>query len=158
MSIRKLLYLFLVGSAIAAAGGCAGKPTEWQRPKVVHASGLVRFNGQPLEGARVDFTSPTANVSAWGLTDAAGRFTLTTFRLGDGAVPGKHQVTVTKAQMPPGRTIDRSAAPVWKPGAAPKPQWLIPKQYASPQSSNLIVEIAETGADDLVVDLTPAEK
>ncbi len=137
--------------SLAAAAGCA-EQKKVERPKVVHASGVVRYHGQPLEGATVFFSNAAVNISASGMTDANGHFTLTAYEPGDGAAPGKNQVSVSKVQMPniPG---DKSKAPVFRSGGMPKPKWLIPPRYGSLATSGLTVEVPETGSDDLVVDL-----
>jgi hypothetical protein len=140
---------------LAAAGCAADANPKWQRPKVVHAGGVVRFNGQPLEGALVSFTNQTLSVSASGRTDAEGKFILTTFEPGDGAVPGKHTVSVSKVQSP-NPVMDKSAAPVWRNARTPpppQPRWLIPKRYGNETTSGLIIEVAESGSLDVVLEL-----
>jgi hypothetical protein len=138
---------------LAAAAGCAADANpKWQRPRVVHAGGVVRFNGQPLEGALVTLTSPALSVSATGRTDAEGKFLLTTFEPGDGAVPGKHKVSVSKVQAP-SQVVDKSAAPVWRNARTPPPRWLIPKRYGNAETSGLTVEVAEGGNTDIILEL-----
>ena len=150
MSAYQLVYIVSAALSLAAAGCVEQKRIE--RPKVVHVGGVVRFHGQPLEGATVFFANAGANISATGTTDANGHFTLTAFEPGDGAAPGKNQVSVSKVQMPP-VPQDQSKAPVFRPGGMPKPKPLIPSRYGSLATSGLTVEVPETGTDDLVVDL-----
>lgn len=160
MSGPRCFRVLVAGLSLAAAAGCAAPAApKWERPKTVRAGGVVRYNGQPLEGAHVTFSNPAANVSAAGLTDAQGRFTLTTFESGDGAVPGKQQVAVSKTQQT-GPPVDKSAAPVFRPGGAPPAlRWLIPRKYASAATSGLTAEVPEAGTDELVLDLKgPPEK
>lgn len=155
MNTRWIARFCSAGLTVALAAGCGGqKNATWQRPKVVPAGGVVRFRGQPLDGALVTFVSQT--VSASGRTDAEGRFTLTTFEAGDGAVPGKHTVCVSKVQLPDSAP-DKSAAPVWRPGRTPRssePRQLIPKRYADPATSGLTADVAEGGNTGIVITIT----
>ena len=83
---------------------------------------------------------------------AEGKFTLTTFKPGDGATPGMQQVTVSKAEET-GRPTAKTAPPVFRPGAAPRPRWIIPQRYAHAQTSGLTREVTENGDNDIVLDL-----
>jgi hypothetical protein len=151
-SFRLFLILAIVVSALGTVG-CSTRGNS-NRPKVVHAGGVVRFNGQPLADALVTFVNPTANVSAHARTDANGRFTLTTFEQGDGAVPGQQQVSVIKAQaighVDPNvdrtTTVEKSNPQQWN--------WLIPEKYSNTTTSGLTAEIGDGGNKDLVVELT----
>jgi len=136
----------------AAACGCSAKPYQDHRPKVVPVSGVVRYNGKPLDGARVTFTNSAAGISAYALTDAQGKFTLTTFEPGDGAAPGHYQITVTKA-IEPVRAAAKTAPPIFRSGGAPQPRWLIPQKYSNLATSKLSADVAETGNDEIVVEL-----
>jgi uncharacterized GH25 family protein len=78
--------------------GCGGS-NEYETTPV---SGVVTCQGKPVANATVNFT-PVPDESraagqrgrvALGLTDKDGRFTLTTYQDGDGAIVGKHVVTV----------------------------------------------------------------
>jgi uncharacterized GH25 family protein len=78
--------------------GC-GSSNEYETTRV---SGLVTCQGKPVANATVNFT-PVPEESraagqrgrvALGHTDKDGRFTLTTYQDGDGAIVGKHVVTV----------------------------------------------------------------
>ncbi|MBA4062790.1 MAG: hypothetical protein C0501_03620 [Isosphaera sp.] len=135
----------------ALTAGCSSAPGD--RPKTVPVRGLVTYKGEPLAGARVNFFNPAANRSAIGETGPDGRFTLTTFEKGDGAVPGPQQVTVRKIEV-----IDRS-----KPGydyvekgeTAPPPEekWHTPKRYGSAAESGLSAVVTEAGPNDFTFDL-----
>ncbi len=151
MTTSRISRVAVIALAAAAAGGCssAGPPP---RPKPVPAHGLVRYNGKPLDGAHVVFTNTEAGISAEGETDADGKFSLTTFRPDDGAVPGHYHVTVTKAQEPT-RHGAANAPPVFRQGGAPHARWLIPQKYSSLKTSGLTADVGETGSDDIVLEL-----
>jgi hypothetical protein len=148
MSARVVLIIL----AASVSSGCASKPYEAQRPKLVPVHGVVRYNGKPLDAARVTFAHAATGVSAYGVTDAEGKFTLTSFEPGDGAPPGKYQVAVSKAQ----ETVHRPAnggPPVFRPGGAPRPHWLIPPRYANLATSKLTADVGEAGSDEIILDL-----
>jgi hypothetical protein len=152
MTAHRFCRIALIVLAVPAAGGCSAKHYQDQRPKLVPVHGVVRFNGKPLDGARVTFTNTAAGISAYGLTDAAGKFTLTTFEPGDGAAPGHYQIAVTKA-LETGHPTAKDAPPIFRPGGAPRPRWLIPQKYGNLATSKLSAEVAEGGNDEIVVEL-----
>lgn len=79
--------------------GCLSGPS---RPPTVPVSGTVRYRGAPVADADVAFITPGNSRYAIGVTDGAGAFVLGTFVPGDGAVVGKHRVTVaTSRGLPP---------------------------------------------------------
>lgn len=90
MSQRSLNVLILAAVVAWGVTGCGPA-----RPATLPATGEVTYNGQPVSGAQVMFLSPDGR-PANATTDAAGKFTLTTFEEGDGALPGTHQVTINK--------------------------------------------------------------
>jgi len=49
-----------------------------------------------VEGPRYR-SNPTVRRAAGGITDASGKFQLTTLNANDGAMPGKYKVAVSKA-------------------------------------------------------------
>lgn len=150
--------LFRAGVALLClvmAVGCGADAKPAWRPKVVHAGGVVRYQGQPLEGALVTFSNPKLSASASGRTDAEGKFTLTTFESGDGAVPGKHLVSVSKVQTPD-QVVDKSSAPTVRnarTGPPKQTRWLIPKRYGNASTSGLTVDVGESGSTDIVLEL-----
>jgi hypothetical protein len=64
-------------------------------------SGVVLYQDKPVVGATVAFRNDTSPRVASGVTDAQGKFHLTTFENLDGAVLGEHEVTVTKTTANP---------------------------------------------------------
>lgn len=155
MNSHRFSFAALIGLCLASAGCAGDKKPQWQRPRVVHAGGLVLFQGQPLEGALVTFTNDELSASAFGRTDAQGRFTLTTFELGDGAVAGKHSVSVSKVQVA-NQVVDKSAAPTWRnahTSSQPQPRWLIPRRYGNPTTSGLTAQVPENGSSEIYLEL-----
>ncbi len=72
--------------------GCSGS----DRPKMYPVSGVVSYNGKPVEGAVVVFSAPDAPRAASGKTDAEGKYKLYTYEEFDGAVSGLHEVSISK--------------------------------------------------------------
>jgi hypothetical protein len=86
-------HLLVVCSVAVLLGGCnqGRKPTYEVRGQVLAddrpaAKALVTFH--PVDDKSPEAVHPTATV------DDDGRFTLTSYRSGDGAPPGEYQVTV----------------------------------------------------------------
>ena len=152
MKIRTSSVLFLT-----LLVGCSESDSSG-RPKTYTASGTVTLNGQPLEGATVNFYPMEGSGSAIGMTDANGKYTLTTYTSNDGAVPGQYKVSITKYEggaapkatnTPPPGTLapgDLDAATYAQPNegaaaagaAAPTgPKNLVPEKYSNADSSGL---------------------
>lgn len=111
------------------AAGCGGK-----HPPVYPVTGVVTYNGAPVEGAEVVFLpqSESAAQAPSAKTDASGRYQLQTFFstevIASGAPPGGYKVTVTKMEIPPG-IVD----PYKK--DTPQPKHLLPENYHAPQQT-----------------------
>jgi hypothetical protein len=76
-------------------GGCSKGGGQATAP----VSGTVKVNGQPVQGAQVVFMPKQGGArAANGLTDAQGKYQLTTFAPNDGAVAGTHTVTISKTK------------------------------------------------------------
>ncbi|MEQ1824767.1 MAG: hypothetical protein ABL921_02440 [Pirellula sp.] len=89
---------FWLSLCFIAFVGCAN-PDQYP---TVPVSGVVTCEGKPIANATVNFT-PMADQGrpegrrgrvALGMTDKDGRFKLTTYANDDGAIVGKHKVTV----------------------------------------------------------------
>lgn len=82
----------LVFLPLAALVGCNDSPYS-----VAPASGVVLIDGRPFSAGKVMFTPTAKNgieggKAAFGVLDEQGRFELSTYRQGDGAVVGEHWV------------------------------------------------------------------
>ena len=115
MSGRRLHHGTLAATCLVGlliAGGCG-------RPTMAKVSGTVTSQGKPVADAIVQFL-PANRPGAGCRTDASGKYSLTTFKPGDGAYLGPCKVVV----MPfvPGLDPDKPAPP-------PKPRPDIPVKY-----------------------------
>ncbi len=66
------------------------------------------YEGEPVQGALVTFHGDHAPRLATGTPDNEGRFQLSTFGRNDGAVPGRHRVTIRIMEID---GLDESALP-----------------------------------------------
>lgn len=100
-------------------------------------SGRVVIDGQPLETGFVRFI-PESDRPATGRIGRDGRFTLTTYDDGDGAVAGTHRIEVIARQ-----NLDNGTAI----------KYLTPRHYQDAATSGLSVTI-DGPQSDYVVELT----
>jgi len=121
----------LIAAAALVASGCGDK-----RPDRVQVSGHVLIDGQPLTVGNVKFVPSGARASS-GTLDGEGKFKLTCYDGGDGAVPGRHRVQISSMEVI----------------SASKVKWLAPPKYADFRTSGLEFEITEP-TDDLKIELT----
>jgi len=143
-SFAPLVFVLLVlGCSSRDNQGVAG------RQKTYRVQGVVTYNGNPVEEATVVFNSPTENRAASATTDAQGRFNLTTFEPGDGAVAGKHQVLITKIRVDRGPPRDPESTP-----PPPKEISLLPAKYGKFQTSGLSADVTASGENRIEFKLT----
>lgn len=109
-------------------------------PAVAPVTGTVMYKNQPVEGAQVMFT-PAEGRPAEGTTDALGKFSLSTFATGDGAVLGEHRVTIVKM-------VKQDPNDPYSPT-----QNMLPAQYASATQSPMIQTVTADGVSDLQLEL-----
>ena len=133
-----------VVSAIVLFCGCNSS----SGPQIVPTTGVVRFNGKPLVGARVVF-HPASGRPAQATTDNEGKFRLSTLRPSDGAVVGMHQVTVTEARSQVEKMPAAGEQVVTPPVAAGG----LPNNYSKPETSGLEYEVKANAKNDFALDL-----
>ena len=154
---RRNSAVLLVLSLLLA--GCGGE----DRVDTVPVSGVVTYDGQPVVGAEVVFQNDLAPRAAVGTTDAEGKFQLQTYEDFDGAVPGDHVITITKAQanaaISGADAEDPSAAYAEGMNAAMSGDMSaiskneLPEKYASPVSSGLNETVTEQGPNNFEFNL-----
>jgi len=124
--------------------------------------GIVTLNGQPLEGAIVTFVpvqETPENVTATGLTDESGRYTLTAIgatlsgETGRGTLEGEHVVTIVKRETQaagPRRGSDGSVV-FDRDGAAEMStitRLITPQVYSRPDTTTLRATV-QRGRNDI---------
>lgn len=126
-----------------------------QHPELRRVSGTVTLHGEPVADATVAFCNDASARFATGRTDQHGRFTLTSYNPGDGALPGEHQVVVTKIEASDDENLNLSMDEALQ--ARPRkhrPQQLLPPEYASRDTTPLVVSVSEEGEEDLLIELS----
>lgn len=122
---------FALPLCVAALPGCGPS-----RPPTAPVEGVVTLGGQPLEGAAVTFTPVEGGRPATGATDAQGRFRLSTFDPGDGAILGEHVATVYKEEAA-SVVVEEGDLDGGPAGPATTPRLLVPARYTSRETSEL---------------------
>ena len=134
--VARVAACWLVGLTVCIVG-CGGP----QPPETVHlVKGQVMYRGKPTVGAIVAFHKVGADPNAGqpsGKVQDDGAFTLTSYRPGDGAASGEYRVTISWREPVGGSLSDPDYGPE-----------KLPKQYQSPETSGLTVNVAE-GSNDL---------
>ena len=131
--------------------GCEAVP-EHQKG-TVPVTGVVTFSGSPVAGATVTFLAAKDGRSASAITDAQGLYALTTFRRGDGALPGDYNVIVMKFEVVTGGQTGKKYVPVQE---TPEPKNQLPARYAQPGKSGLKATVpADAKANAFDVALSP---
>jgi hypothetical protein len=116
----------LIGLTLAAFCGC-------NKQTYVQVSGQVLIDGQPLAHGTIGFV-PTKGRAARSNLDSNGRFTLMTYKPGDGVVLGTHRIEIKGVEQ-------IGTNPV-------KFKWHAPEKYANFAESGLTEEI--TGPTDSI--------
>jgi hypothetical protein len=165
---RTLFTIVSLFSLILA--GCGGS----DRPSLAPASGIVKLDGVPVEGASVTYLPSSGGRPGSGVTDAAGRYTIKTFEDAPGAIVGDHKVSVMKISGP-GADVMQGDAPAVATesgeddGADGLSQievidaseteeleviYDVPQKYMNSNDSGLELTVPPEGSDTLNLDLT----
>ena len=160
---QRFSILTLLGTI--ALAGCGGAGEDPNRPTTYPVTGIVTLNGSPVEGAQITFYSEAggdAAQGAFGRTDAEGRYSLTSFDPGDGAVAGSYIVTVAKYSSSPESSAPLTESdPNYIPPGAPgykepePPKNELPTKYSAVQTTDLRATVKE-GENKIPLELTDA--
>lgn len=157
---------------ICSALGCGDASSL----KVYPTTGTVNYKGKPLENAVVNFMIPgkegqPSTVIGQGTSDSQGKFKITTIvdptsQPLNGAVEGKHQVTVSKYIPPKGMTEEdlakmqaRETQIMQEKGIVPPEDItpsripFLPPKYQHPTMSELTAEVKPGEKNDFTFDL-----
>lgn len=133
--------ILLIGVVVAFGVGCGSK-AEFETAK---AAGRVTLDGKPVTEGSVVFT-PVRGWPARGELDEEGRFTLSTYKPGDGAIVGPHEIAVLAMSGPdPTEHFER-------PPPAPT-KWLVPERYGNRSSSGLAYEVKSGESNEIELEL-----
>jgi hypothetical protein len=135
MRIHCLLFPLAMFCLLAGCGP--------SRPATVPVSGRVTWQGKPVVTGRITFY-PVTGRPATSPIAPDGTYRLTTFRPDDGAILGKHCVTISASQTAHVK-VPKSMAEEARTGMfgqeAPKIEWLVPEKYSQPGTSPLTAEV-----------------
>lgn len=146
-----------------ALAGCGGATTD---PPVAKATGTVTYKGGPVAGATVSFIKEGAARSGVGVTNAEGKFTISTFENNDGALIGDNVVTIVKksgqettlAPYNPNETPEERMKKMMEYQKKPPEETTkadeLPVKYANPQASGLKAIVSkDSSKNDFKFDL-----
>jgi hypothetical protein len=130
----RTLCLLTVLLLSAWTAGCGSES------KTASVSGRVTYKDKPVANANVSFTPAEGTTrAATGLTDSSGRFTLGTFSISDGALPGKYRISVIARG--PNRPLKPGETGSGMPGETMPGDPTIPTKYFAPDTSGLTYEV-----------------
>jgi len=175
MTIPQRQSMFVIPAMLLLMTGCGGS----DRPALAPASGIVKLDGAPVEGATVTFIPAEGGRPGSGMTNAEGRYTIETYADASGSIVGEHKVAVMKisgegayalqgASSPTptptpeggGETVDPSLSlsEIGAPGTESAKEleiiYDVPEKFMSPETSGLRVTVPAEGSDALNLDLT----
>ncbi len=145
-SVSKL-GLFISLCAVSLGCGKGDKAENMPKQPTVPVSGILTYQGKAVGSASITFFSLDGKISARGSSDAAGIFTLSTYGSNDGAPPGKYKVVAAVSGV---KEISPGVLAPEPEGGFKSP---IPTKYASVSTTDVIVDVKETGKNELTIDL-----
>jgi len=136
--LRRSLVLCTLSCVVAGCG-------DRSQAELFPVKGVVLLDEKPLPSGTV-ITMPEKGRGAQGAIDAMGRFSLTTRELGEGAVPGRHQVAVI------------ATAGATSTGVNPEAEirFTIPPRYSQTASSGLEILVHADEPNEVTLRLTSA--
>jgi hypothetical protein len=144
--LRSAQPLWIALALVGMLSGCSKAKSPWE--VVYPASGILTFEGKPISGAQVTLfpvdPSVPESVRPTAITEADGRFKLSTFSDGDGAPKGDYKVSAIWHPL------------VHGPGGAVRGDNKLPVKYSRPDSSGLTVKVEEGGSSLPPIDI-PAQ-
>ena len=158
MNFCQVSYSVCVLFTLSLAG-CLGGSSPSDRPETYSATGTVTYNGQAVEEATVMFIPMDAGTpgtrGAVARSDASGKFVLTTFEGGDGALPGSYKIAIYKTLQP---ELSEEEMAGGGPGGgeppSPPAQELLPIKYKDANTSGLTAEISPSEPNTFAFELT----
>lgn len=154
----RFLNCLLLGLAISGCGAGESDATKKMAGQLVPVTGTITLNDKPLAGVTVNFHVDALagqGENATGVTDEAGKYTLSTYLPGAahgptlGAIPGEYQVTITKLVMPDGSAVPPDIAPA--DAEEMKAKQLLPAKYSHLERSQLKGTVRQ---ESTVIDFT----
>jgi hypothetical protein len=114
-------------ATLLSLGGCADKG-----PKTAPVQGTVTYNGKPVPHGTIMFQPADGPAAVAQIRE--GAYQLKTFTDGDGAVPGRHKVTVISLADQSGRLPEQRN---------PLPPAVVPLKFSFPDQSGLTADVED---------------
>jgi hypothetical protein len=137
MRTLNYLDLVLVGAMLLLPCGCRGERKEGLAP----VKGQITYGGQPVPAGQVFFYPADGGRRSSGTIDQ-GKYVLTSYKPGDGALIGKHKVVIDGTEIPaPPPDIDapgETTVAVFKP-----PKRIVPEEYYDQAKTPLEAEVKD---------------
>ncbi len=121
-------FCFVMCSLLAGCG--------FSSEGVVPIRGVVTYQGKPVPEGRIEFYPVEGGRPSSSEIQSDGSFSLTCYKEGDGAVMGKHCVTVTAFT-----TDEKTTDDFFGSGKPVKRVWLVPEKYSRRESTTLQAEV-----------------
>ncbi len=107
-------------------------------PSLGEVHGRVTIDGKAVNTGRIMF-HPETGRSATGEIRSDGTYSLTTFKQDDGAMVGKHRITIKAVDVVPNARPVGSTDLDQKQGGTVR--WLVPERYSAVETSLLTAEV-----------------
>ena len=125
------------------------------------------MGGEPVAEAKVMFHPVDGGPrTSYGTTNEKGEFKVSTFGMNDGALVGRHVLTVTKVDMESQPKFNpqelatkgysgQGYADMMGPNAAkrPKPKFIIPEKYSKKETSGIEVDVVKGETNNFPIQL-----
>lgn len=142
MKFQVLIVAFLLGYI----AGCGKPPADAPSVPIHPVSGIVTLDAKPIEGARLALISlqgqQPGDITPNGISDAEGKFQVSTYTVADGAPDGAYAITVSWPEI-------RNAG-------SSEPEYgkeRLPKRYQIAEQSGFVVTVSEDLQDPLNLEL-----
>lgn len=133
-------HLVLALAIALGLGSCPGCGESSSELPTVRVSGTLNVDGKPVSKGTVHF-NPAQGPPATGIIQE-GKFTLSTYKEGDGVVPGKNRISVEVVTEVPTRDGDTAA------------KSLIPAKFMNADTSGLQLDVRPGGYSNLEINIT----
>jgi hypothetical protein len=130
---------FLYGATLLIALGCgSGERKEGLAP----VTGRITYDGQLVPAGQIYFYPVDGKRSSSGTIDADGKYALTSYKSGDGALIGKHRVVIDATQ-PVGPLPNPDSPEAFKAAPLKPPERILPAQYYNQATTPLEAEVED---------------
>lgn len=145
-------YAFALTLLVLSTGCNSERRADYSQLGLVHPTGLVTLDGQPLPNAVITFEDPQTGAFSYGLTNASGEYSgLRVDSRAAGVIPGEKRVRISTTRRILGLNSEEEGSVDEEPkrGKSPDPdarpsdtgKELVPDKYN--QKSELVVTVDE---------------